>query len=766
MPREYQPFAISNFRTGFAESVEPWLLPRDAFQVLRNGHLYRGVIEKIPGYLPFAEMSYRKIVRIFGTIDGVNKTFTGTLNPLPTTNNIVAQSAINSTATAIEMFTDDGTGTLTGSNGGSGTVNYATGAVSITFGTSAPANLFVGGIQYNSVILSYDYAPPGPQPIMGIKPYISSSGDQEILVFDTLRGGTVVGLANDMATLQESDYGISEVPHESQLQNIATGFNNTVGPFTGTVTTFVSPGSVVFKIFDSASSTATLLDTITDNGYGRLVGSTLDPAAQNFFRYDTGQWRMVFTANQPGSQTMNFSGCIYGNTFTGDFSKFFVVANYQGYGFITNNKDNPRYYDGSCFKYLDTNLSPRSNWIAPYDLSQILHVTIQRERLLLISVFANNIPQVNTVYWSVAGNPLDFTNNEFLPAPTSEPIRTIATINSDLVVRFSNSERVFRYTGDSFSPFRWDSTNVIWRCDAPYSAISYDSWFSSVGRPAIVGSDAVNVRRVDEIIPDFTLNLRVSDQQPVLSIDQNSIGQCYGERFDDFKEGWLCYKEYDTNSGASGVQPSDSVLAFNYLDGTYAVYTFPFSCLGFGRIIVEDTWSNNFDKWYSANYTWDTYSQTENALIDLGGDQNGVVYKLGVGSDITDMAGNTIPCLFEAITKDFNPFVEEGQLARLGYVDFLVSANDDTMFRVQFYVDNRLDSTFSTYYQETTLQLLGGAPNTQYKIWKRIYVGSVGKCHTMRIYQNADDFAGDETNQPIRIHAIVPYFKPAGRIFN
>jgi len=34
----------------------------------------------------------------------------------------------------------------------------------------------------------------------------------------------------------------------------------------------------------------------------------------------------------------------------------------------------------------------------------------------------------------------------------------------------------------------------------------------------------------------------------------------------------------------------------------------------------------------------------------------------------------------------------------------------------------------------------------------------------MRIYQNADDFGADEENQPIKIHAIVPYFKAAGRI--
>jgi hypothetical protein len=772
MSKDYTGFPISNFRTGFNEALEPWLIPRDAFQVLQNCHLYRGVVEKIPGYNVFTQMSYRKIIQLSGTINGVNNTFTGTLSPLPTTNNIIVQGTINGAATSIESFTDNGTGTLVGTNGGSGTIDYSTGAVSVTFGASAPTSLNFGGVQYNAVILSYDYAAGVSYPdatIMGIKQYINSSGTPNIIVFNTRRAGQVVVLVDDMATLQELDYGVSELPHETQTLNITTGFNNTPGPFTGTVTGPIVPGSVTFKVFDSASSTATLLDTITDNGCGLLTGSTLDPAARSLINYATGEWRMVFLGNQPATNTMNFSGCIYGDIFTGDFSNFFSTVNFQAKMFLTNSIDPPMYYDGMCIKYLTTNLTDKPNTIAPYDLDKVLHVTVQRERLLLISVLANGVPLLNTIYWSAASNPLNFSNTDptsgNLQAPTSESIKTFSIINTDLIVRFSNSERVFRYTADAFSPFRWDSTNVIWRCDAPYSAINYDSWFSSVGRPAIVGSDGVNVKRVDEIIPDFTLNLRIDEQQPVLSIDQTSIGQCYGERFDDFKEGWLCYKAYHADQPNDGtVQPSDSVLAFSYLDETYAVYTFPFSCLGFGRISSEDTWGNAFTAWEESEFAWNSFTQTSNALIDLAGDRNGIVYLLGNGSSITDEDGNSIPCLFEVITKDFNPFVESGELARFGYVDFLVSSNTDTKFRVQFYKDNQLDADFDTYYQETTLTLT--PTQGQSKVWKRIYTGAVGRSHTMRIYQNADDFTEETANQPIRIHAIVPYFKAAGRIFN
>ena len=69
--------------------------------------------------------------------DAVIVTFTATLAP---SNTILAGSVIvNNTTAPIETFTDDGSGVLTGDLGGSGTVDYDTGAVSVTFNT-APAS--------------------------------------------------------------------------------------------------------------------------------------------------------------------------------------------------------------------------------------------------------------------------------------------------------------------------------------------------------------------------------------------------------------------------------------------------------------------------------------------------------------------------------------------------------------------------------------------------------------------------------------------------
>lgn len=777
--KEYQGFAISNFRTGFDEAVEPWLLPRDAYQILKNAHLYRGVLEKIPGYDLYARMSYSETITLTPAPDGVTTTFTGTLNHAPSTTQITAQSATNAGATTVETFvyssdTPPNIINLVGNGGvgSDGTIDLGTLAVTLNF--AVPPAVVPGG--YNAVILTYDYlstAGVGDTDIMGIKPYYAINGGQDILVFNTRRVGRVVTLTGIIAAAAGSDNGIQEIPHEihTQAYAVTPAFNGAALTFTGTFGGAIVPGTVNIVLYSNAPAVKT---TITDNGIGLLTG-TGTPTATGFINYGNGNFTITFSAAPLATDTLNISSCAYGDVFSGDYTNFFSVANYTYKAFITNGVDAIRYYDGMCLKYLNTNLTDKQGSFN-YDISKCLHVAVNRERLLLVAPTVFQTPQPSSIYWSVAFNPLDFTtanNAGNLGAPTSESIRLFFFINSDMIVRFSNSERVFRYTGDAFSPFRWDSTNNIWRCDARYSAINYDSYGTSVGKPAIVASDGVNVQRADEIIPDFTLNNRALLEGPIISIDQTSIGQCYGERFDDFKEGWLCFKQFDSNSSAIP-QRSDNILAFNYLDKTYAVYTFPFNCLGFGTVTSIDVWGNDFDQWGDADYSWASFWESKDALVDLAGDRNGVIYTLGNTNSLTLPDGTRAPVLFDVISKNFNPFIEAGELCRLGYLDILVSANNTSKLRVQFFRDDTLyelpDGTPAGAYQETMLTFTttdSMSPNMpQTKVWKRIYVGAVAREHTFRFYQAKEDFDEGDINQPIRIHSIVPYFKPAGRIFN
>lgn len=768
--KEYKGFAISNFRTGFDEAVEPWLLPRDAYQLLINAHLYRGVLEKIEGYRLFATMSYRTEIAMNGAINGINKVFTVVLPTDPISSQFYGYGTLVLGSTA-ETFTYDSDASTTlinliGDAGGTGTVDLNTNTVTLTFNTAPPASA------YSTVFFQWDSAVASPNAIMGIKQYFNSNGGQEVMVFDTRRVGTIQSiLSPTLISAAGALQSIEEIPHDYYQASVFIS-NGGVGPYAGNLTaTLITPGTVKFFEYTPAG---VLVKTITDNGFGALTGTNVNSAA-SFINYVTGAYTITFTVAPTNLNVFNSTAGVYGDIFSGDFSDFFTLTNYQYKAFFTNSVDEIMYYDGTSLKYLITNLSvklPTATGGTPnnLDITRCLHVFTLRERLLLIAPTVQQVNEVAGVWWSEALNPLNFTNDEFLVASTSEPIRTFGYINTDLILRFSNSERVFRYTGDAFAPFRFDSTNNLWACDASYSAINYDTWFSSVGRPGIVGSDGVNVKRVDTLIPDFTDPTRLSQQVPVPFINQTSIQQCYGERFDDQKEGWLCYNSAPVDQG--NVVASDHVLAYNYLDETYAVYSFPFSCLGFGRIVNVPTWATTITPWDEMSDTWDSYQLQNNALVDLAGDQYDRVFSLNDGNKQTNVAGESIPVALDVITKNFNPFIEEGQLARLGYVDLFVSGYATTKLRVQFYVNDQLyiDSNDQPagYYQENTLTFNttdAMSPSTNMtKVWKRIYVGSIGKEHTLRFYQHADDLA-ETDEQPVFIHAMVLYMKPAGRIF-
>jgi hypothetical protein len=83
---------------------------------------------------------------LLGTGNGSDKTFAGTLDAKP----LKAGSFTVTDSQQVESFVDNGDATLTGSQGGTGTINYTTGAYSVTFHTAPITGFEVyGNLSYN-----------------------------------------------------------------------------------------------------------------------------------------------------------------------------------------------------------------------------------------------------------------------------------------------------------------------------------------------------------------------------------------------------------------------------------------------------------------------------------------------------------------------------------------------------------------------------------------------------------------------------------------
>lgn len=178
----YTPHLIAKYVTGLDQSVQPWLLPDEAQEELFDGFVYRGVWQKREGYNYYAtggrggaaytesRIVHRITSEAFGTGDGTAGPYTNTL-----ANGQVRRGTVTITAGG-QSATDNGVGGFTTSPaGGSGTINYLTGAVSITF------NGVVAGA--TPITITYDYMPGNP--VMMVANFYTATNTRQLIVADT-----------------------------------------------------------------------------------------------------------------------------------------------------------------------------------------------------------------------------------------------------------------------------------------------------------------------------------------------------------------------------------------------------------------------------------------------------------------------------------------------------------------------------------------------------------------------------------------------------
>lgn len=184
----YTPYLIANFATGVDKRLQPWLSPEDAQEELFDGYVYRGTMSKREGYNYFATggsggSTYResRIVTLVTAApaaqvpNGAIVTFT-----LTGTGPIARGSVTVNGSNPVVVGTDNGLGligSITGTGIVSGTVNYTTGALSVTFSV-APAVA-------STVTFTYSYMQD--QPVMMIASFYTASNSRQLIVCSTSR---------------------------------------------------------------------------------------------------------------------------------------------------------------------------------------------------------------------------------------------------------------------------------------------------------------------------------------------------------------------------------------------------------------------------------------------------------------------------------------------------------------------------------------------------------------------------------------------------
>ena len=421
--------------------------------------------------------------------------------------------------------------------------------------------------------------------------------------------------------------------------------------------------------------------------------------------------------------------------FTGSDKDYFWTELWQDKMVITNNHDLVKKFDGTNV----TNLSSDSGLFTGGNnyVTKALILKQFKGRMIAFNTYETSDGlRAQRARWSAVGSIDDWQEADgggYVDADTAEWITGVVFLKNRLIVWFEQSVWELEYTGNEMQPFVWNRIDSSAGCYAPFSVMDFSDSVMAVGGTDLNVCNGYSTDTALKKIPDF-----------VLKINPDNIGSVYSVALDEMRQIWWAYPE-DTST------TNNKVLVYNYREDNFSVFDIPACTFGFWNNDTTPTW----DAYANSYPAGTTIDQTDDVSWDelgklmvagypttLMGGYDGNIYQLNTGSVDN---GNSIP--FEVVTKRMNPFLPYKK-AVLGFVDFLVSTHSTATLTVELYND-----TSDTPSITKTLDFTG---NNE-KVWKRLWFNKAAKFHQLRLYHN-------QKNATVKIHAIVPNFKPVGVI--
>jgi len=582
---------IGNFAKGLKLDRLPFNIDNDAFPTMYNFYSWRGRAKRKRGtkFLGQLERQIQSVVSgalpwQFGPIALVG----GAVN-LITAFSLESSSTITPGSISFvvggQTYTEPvpPNGTLIGSGGGTGTINYATGAVTITGGGVGP------------LIGFFDYFPG--LPVMGLEDFTPSTGSTAtvnpqypiLLAFDTIYAYQINQTTTAVFFYDVSYYKNTNNPVVwSGMDYQQFWSTNYSGAFWATNN---KPGFSFQNINTIVVGNPTTITTAAPHG---LI---------------TGDF--VFLNEITGADAADLNSQAFSITRTSATS-FTVPVNTTGdtiddsgiFQMLTSGltgQDGIRWYDGDPTSGTGLPTSKTTGWVnfmppltagivsidntpaATYYLVGALAILPFKDRLLFFSPYIQSstgapIQLQDTVLWSWNGTPfynslipigqtfdvrayyVDQTGfGGYLPAGIPQPLITVSNNEDALLIGFGGDGRKTRfvYTGDDIQPFLFFNINSEIPSSSTFSAVALDKGMIDIGNRGIAITDQQSCSRIDLDIPDS-----------VFQIQGLNFGVLRVNAIRDYKNEWI-YFSYPLNNSPWKF-PTQTFL-FNYRDNTWGV---------------------------------------------------------------------------------------------------------------------------------------------------------------------------------------------------
>lgn len=652
---------IGKFAKGLSQYYLPFNIDNDAFPYMVNFYSWRGRAKRKRGTIFLGRL--RRQIQIASS---PNNWQVASFVLVAGAGNLISTYSLGSTASIVpgslslvvsadQTYTDPNSdGTLTGSLGGTGTINYNTGAFTVS------------GSAAGTVTGTFSYYPG--LPVMGLRDFVSTSSSSQyplLLAFDTKYSYQINQSSAVVFFYSTSYYKGTNNPviwsgqdyqqfWTTNYQNALWATNNKSGFHfvNGTYTSGSGTANITFNFKSSGVNFTTL-----------VVGDKLW-----FNEWTTGG----STINGLVGTVSDVTGAAAGN-YVVTFSGNQTVAGTGIAQLLTNSipgQDGIKWYDGDPTNGTGLPTGSGLGWVnfAPpltattvsiddysaqlYYLTGALAIVPFKDRILFFSPYIQTstgaaIQLQDTVIWSWNGTPyytsvvpttptgtetsdstayyIDQTGKGgYLSAGLQQPILTVNSNEDVLIVGFSGKQTRFVYTGDDFFPFLFFIINSELGSSATFSGITLDRGALTIGTYGLALTTQQSTQRVDLDIPDIIFDIQANN---------NGVQRVNSAR-DFFKE-WI-YFSYPVGSGTSGsntsVYPTQSLL-YNYRDNAWSVLYENFTAHGSYRKSQKYTWQTiPFPTWAQWNETWNSGSTTQLFPSIIAGNPQGYVLIKGQGT--------------------------------------------------------------------------------------------------------------------------------------
>lgn len=664
---------IGNFAKGLKLDRLPFNIDNDAFPTMYNFYSWRGRAKRKRGtlFLGQLQVQVQSVVTStppenwqVGTIAVLDGSGNASVNlislfSLPATVSITPGSIQLTDGTNNYTEPTPPDGTLIGTPSGTGTINYATGALTITGG--APGGTLVG----KANVTSFSYFPS--LPVMGLRDFVSTTSSSQyplLLAFDTQRAYQINQTASAVFFYNVSYYKGTNTPfvwHGADYQQFwttnysaALWATNNVPGFHFLTGSYSSGSTTPNIIFDFAIPGGAAFTTL-------IVGDKLW-----FNQWSTGG----STINGIVGTVSNVSGTP--GRYTVTFSGNQTVAGTGIAQMLTNslpNQDGIKWYDGDPTNGSGLPTGSGLGWVnfappltatsvsidntpsALYYLVGALAIVAFKDRLIFFSPYIQStagfiagaapIQLQDTALWSWNGTPyyaspvptgetFDVTayyvdqtgKGGFISAGISQPIVTVSNNEDVLLVGFGGNigrQTRFVYTGNDLYPFLFFNINQELGSSATFSAIALDRGALTIGSHGIALTTQQSAARIDLDIPDAVFDIQGLN---------NGVQRINAVR--DYYKEWI-YFSYPANNSPWKF-PTQTFL-YNYRDNTWSILYENFTAHGTYRKQSHFTWATlPFKTWAQWREPWNAGSTSALFPDIVAGNPQGYVLIIGQGT--------------------------------------------------------------------------------------------------------------------------------------